>query len=107
VLAAEHLFDLAGLHFLIERVERLPELGIDRLTGFGPLDEHGEIIALLFQRFDELAILLQTATPLQHLLRVGLIFPEIRRGSARLEAGQFLIGFGSFKDSSADRQRAC
>jgi hypothetical protein len=42
---------------------------------------------------------------LQHLLGIGLVFPEIRRGSARLEAGQFLLGFGGFKDSSADRQR--
>ena len=31
VLAAEHLLDLAGLHFLVERVERLRELGVDRL----------------------------------------------------------------------------
>jgi hypothetical protein len=42
---------------------------------------------------------------LQHLLGVGLVFPEIGRGSARLEAGQFLLGFRRFKDSSADRQR--
>ena len=45
VLAAEHLLDLAGLHFLLERVERLAELGVDRLAGFGPFDEHGEVVA--------------------------------------------------------------
>jgi hypothetical protein len=42
---------------------------------------------------------------LQHFLGVGLVFPEIGRGGARLEAGQFLLGFRSFKDSSAGRQR--
>ena len=107
VLAAEHLLDLAGLHFLVERVERLRELGVDRLAGLGPLDEHGEIVALLLERRDELAILLEPAAALQHLLRFGLVLPEIGRGGARLEAGQFFVGAGGLKDSSADRQRVC
>ncbi len=50
VLAAEHLLDLAGLHFLVERVERLRELGVDRLARLGPFDEHGEVVALLLER---------------------------------------------------------
>src|SRR5262245_24743914 len=29
VLTAEHLLDLAGLHLLIEGLERLPEFGVD------------------------------------------------------------------------------
>ena len=37
VLAAEHLLDLAGLHFLIERVERLAEFGVDRLRRPRPI----------------------------------------------------------------------
>ena len=40
VLAAEHLLDLAGLHFLIERLERLREFGVDWLARLGPFDEH-------------------------------------------------------------------
>jgi hypothetical protein len=44
---------------------------------------------------------------LQHLLRFGLVFPEIGRGGARLEAGQFFFRAGGFKDSSADPQRVC
>ena len=50
VLAAEHLLDLAGLHFLVERLERLRELGVHRLAGLGPFDQHGEIVALLLER---------------------------------------------------------
>ena len=50
VLAAEHLLDLAGLHFLIERLERLRELRVHRLAGLRPLDEHAEVVALLLER---------------------------------------------------------
>ena len=48
-----------------------------------------------------------TSAPVQHFLRLGLVLPEIGRGGARLEAGQFVFGAGGFKDSSADPQRAC
>src|SRR5439155_18790006 len=49
VLAAEHLLDLAGLYFLIERLEGLCEFRVDRLARLRPLDEHAEIIALLLE----------------------------------------------------------
>jgi hypothetical protein len=78
VLAAEHLLDFAGLHFLIERFERLAEVLVDRFTGLGPLDQHGEIFALPLERQDQIAILLEPAAALQELLCFGLIFPEIR-----------------------------
>jgi hypothetical protein len=107
VLAAEHLLDLAGLHFLIEEIERLRELGVDALAGVRPLDQHGEIVALLLERDAQVAILLQPAAALQDLLRFGLVFPEIGRGGARLEAVQFVCGSRRLKDSSADRWRVC
>jgi len=106
VLAAEHFLDLAGLHFLIERLERLREFGIHRLARLGPFDEHPEVVALLLERHDQVAVLFEAAPALQHLLGFGLVFPEIGRGGARLEAGQFLVGAGDLKDSSADPQRA-
>jgi hypothetical protein len=106
VLTAKHLLDLAGLDLLIERLERLAEFGIDRFASLRPLDEHREVVALFFQRSDEIEFLLQPAPALQNLLGVGLVFPEIRRGRARLEAGQFLLGFGGLR-YSADRQRVC
>src|ERR1700682_1428193 len=92
VLAAEHLLDLAGLHFLIERLQRLREFGVDRFAGLGPLDEPREVVALLPERHDELAILLEPSPALQNLLRFGLIVPEIWRGGPRFEAGQFFFG---------------
>ena len=91
VLAAEHLLDLAGLHLLIERVERGCEFAVDRLPRLGPLDQDGEVVALLAQRHHQVAILLQAPAALQDLLRFGLVFPEIGRGGARLEAGQFFF----------------
>jgi len=107
VFAAEHLLDLAGLHFLRERVERLPELGIHGLAGFGPLDEDREVVAFSGQRLNQLAILLEATAALQDLLRFRLVLPEIRRGRAVLEPGQFFVGAGGFKDSSADPRRVC
>jgi hypothetical protein len=107
VLAAEHLLDLAGLYFLIERFERLRELVVHRLARLGPFDEHSEVVGSLPERQHQVAILFEAAAPLQNLLGFGLVFPEIGRGSARLEAGQLLVGAGGFKDSSGDRQRVC
>src|SRR5436190_1769683 len=107
VLAAEHLLDFGGLHFAVERVERLPQLAIDGLAGFEPFDEDGEIVALLGQRSRQVAVLLEPATALQDLLCLGLIFPEIGSGGARFEARQLFVGAGGLKDSSADPQRVC
>jgi hypothetical protein len=106
VLAAEHLLDLAGLDFLIERLERLRELGVDVLAGLRPLDEDGEIVALLLEREDEIAILLEPMAALIDLLRFGLVFPEVRRGGFGFELCQFFAGTGGFKDSSANRKPA-
>jgi hypothetical protein len=51
--------------------------------------------------------LLDPAAPLQDLLRLGLVLPEIRGGGTSLETRQFLVRSSRFKDGSADRQRAC
>jgi hypothetical protein len=107
VLAAEHLLDLAGVDLLLEPVERVRELGVDALTRLRPFNENGEIVVLPAERHAEIAVLLQPAAALQDLLRFSLVFPEIRGGGASLEAGQFFVGAGSLKDSSADRQRVC
>jgi len=87
VLAAEHLLDLAGLNFLVERIERLAQLGVHRLAGFGPFDQHGQIVAPFLERPNQLELLLETAAALQHFLGFGLVLPEIGRGGARLQAG--------------------
>jgi hypothetical protein len=92
---------------LIERFERLSEFRVNGLAGLRPLGEHREIVALLLERQHQIAVLLQAAPPLQHLLRFGLIFPEIGGRDARLEARQFIGGASGFKDSSGGRQRVC
>jgi len=107
VLAAEHLLDLAGLYRLVERLDALRELGVDGLACRRPLEEHTQIVGLLLEGLRELAVLFEAAAALQYALRFGLVLPEIRRGGARFEAGQFVRGVRGFKDSSADPQRAC
>jgi hypothetical protein len=107
VLATEHFLDLAGLHFLIERLERLAELGINGLARVGPLNQHGKIVALFLERQAQIAILLDATAPLQDFLGFSLVFPEVGGGGARLQAGQLLVESSGFKDSSADRSRAC
>jgi len=107
VLAAEHLLDLAGLHLLVERLEPAGELGVDRLARIGPLDEDGEVVALLLEGQDEVAILLEAAASLLDFLRFSLILPELGRGGAGFEAGQLFVWASGFKDSSADPRRAC
>ena len=85
----------AGLDFLLELVEGLRELGVDGLARLGPLDEHGEIVGCgVFSDSTSVAILLEPAAALQELLRFGLVLPEVGRGGARLEAGQFVVRGG-------------
>ncbi len=85
VLAAEHLLDLAGLHFLVERVDGLRELGVDRFARRGPLDEDAEVVALLLERRHELAVLFEPAAALQDAsgLRPGLSRNRARRRAPR------------------------
>jgi hypothetical protein len=107
VLAAEHLLDLARLDLLVEGVEAGGKLGVDRFARFRPLDEDGEIVVLLLERQDEIAILLEPAAALLDFLRFRLVLPEIGEGGARVEAGQFFFRTGALKDNSADRRRVC
>jgi hypothetical protein len=102
--AAKHLLDLGRLHFLLERLERLRKLVVDRFAGLRPLDQHREIVGALLQRHREIAILFETAAAQHDFLRLVLIFPEVGRGDASFEACQFFAGAGGFKDSYADPQ---
>jgi hypothetical protein len=92
VLAAEHLLDFTALHGLVEQVQCLAELDFDRLAGLSPFAEHRKVFVLLLERRDEVAVLFKPPAVLQDLLCFCLVFPEIGRGGARFEAGQFLFG---------------
>jgi hypothetical protein len=105
VLAAEHLLDLTALHLLVELVQTLRQIAVDRLAGIGPFEQDREVVAPRLELTGQLDVLLEATTALQYALRLGLILPEIRRCSPRFEPVQFVFGFGGFKDSYADRQR--
>jgi hypothetical protein len=105
VLAAEHLLGLAGVDLGGEVVERTPQIVGHRLAGLGPFGEHGKILEPLAQRFAEIAILLETAPPLQQLLRRRLVLPEVRGTDALLDVLQLAGGMCCVKDSSAGRRR--
>jgi hypothetical protein len=107
VLAAEHFLDLAGLHFPVQRIQRLRELGVDGLACFRPFDQDGQVVAPLLQGFGEISVLLQAPPALQDFLGLGLVLPEIRRRGQGLESIQFVSRAGGLKDSSAGRPRAC
>jgi hypothetical protein len=91
VLAAEHLLDLAGLHFLIERLDPGEELLVHRLAGGRPFEQHREVVGLFLEREDQVAVLLEPAAALLDFLRFGLVLPEIGERGARVEAGQFFF----------------
>ena len=57
------------------------------------------------QRLAELAVLFEAAAALQHLLRRGLVLPEVRGGDAFFDSGEFVCGACGVKDSSAGRWR--
>jgi hypothetical protein len=106
VLAAEHLLDLGRLHLLLQLVESVSELLVDGFALLEPLEDDTEVVGGLVEPARELDVLLEPAPALQDLLRLGLIFPEIRRGEPLLETAQFLGGACGLKDSSAGRRRA-
>jgi hypothetical protein len=107
MLATQHFLDLRGLDFDVERLEPLSKFGVHGLALLRPFPQDRQILALPSERCDELAILFEPAAALQDFLRFGLVFPEIGRGGARLEAGQLFVGLGGFKDNSAGRRLAC
>jgi hypothetical protein len=60
---------------------------------------------LLSERFGERFVVLNPPALLEGLLRGRLILPEVGRGDARLEVGQFLPETGFVKAPSEGRRR--
>jgi hypothetical protein len=106
VFAPEHLLRLARVDDRLETVERAGDLLVDGFTGLQPLEQDPEILALLRQPVAERDVLLETAAPLQDLLRLGLVLPEVRRGGLVLQLRELVGGACGVKDSSADRRPA-
>ena len=106
VLASEHLLRFGRLDLSSERVETRRQLAEDVFALAGPLHQNGEVARAAFQRFDEVAVFLEAAASLQHLLGFGLIFPEIWRRDPPFEPAQPFDRLGGLKASSADPRSA-
>jgi hypothetical protein len=101
VLAAEHFLDLGALDLGFEIVEAAREIGGDVLARFCPLDEDCQIVAPPSQGRRQGDFLFEAAPALEHLLRFGLILPEVRLRGARLERAQLVGRSSGLKDNSA------
>jgi hypothetical protein len=84
VFAAQHLLDLGGLDLLAERVERLGEVRGHLFALPRPIDEDADVVDLARQLVAQFEVVGQTTAPLQRLLRLGRVFPEIRSGDSLL-----------------------
>ena len=67
----------------------------------GPFDQHGKVLRPPFQGVPQLAVFLEAPLTLQHLLRLGLVVPEIGGGDPLLNLLYFLRGVRGVKDTSA------
>jgi hypothetical protein len=85
VLAAEHLLGLGRVDLLVERVKGAGQVGQHVFPAARPLEQHADVVGLRGQAGAELDVFGQPALPLQRLLRVGLVVPEVGRRDLLLE----------------------
>ena len=90
----------------VQLVEPAAQLFANLLALLGPLHEHGQVAHAALQRGAQLDVLLETAAPLQDLLGLGLILPEVGGRRARFERGELIGRACNLKDSSADLRSA-
>jgi hypothetical protein len=105
-LTREHRPDLAGLDVLRQSLEDPGEILGDLLALARPFDQDAGVVDLLPQRLRELLVLLDPAAPLQRLLRVRLVLPEVGLGDPRFELAEVLRQARFVKAPSGDRGRA-
>jgi len=91
---------LGRVDFLLERVEAAREIGSDVLAGIRPLDQHAQIVGAPPERLPQRLVFLQTPPALHHLLRFGLVIPEIGLADPLLDAAELFVEAGILKDAS-------
>ena len=110
VLAAKHLLGLGGVDLLLKLVEAALEIGADVLAGVRPFDQHAEIVGAPPQRLPQRLVVFQAPAALHHLLRVGLVVPEVGFADALLDARRALRRGGRpqrcLRSSAARRPRS-
>ena len=65
---------------LFERVEGLAQIGGDIFATLGPFEQDAEIVDFLGEAVAKFDVFGEAALPLERLLRLFLVVPEIRRG---------------------------
>jgi hypothetical protein len=101
VLAREHLLGLGSVDLGFEFGEAALEVGGHVFAALGPFEEHAQVGGAARERVTQFDVFAQTASALQSLLRLGLVFPEIGFGDAGFEDGEFVGARGPVKDNSA------
>jgi hypothetical protein len=106
VLAREHLLRLGGVDLVFEFVQAAFEIGGHGFPAGRPFEQHAEVADAAAEGVAQLDVFTQAAAALQGFLGFRLVLPEIGRGDAGFERGEF-VGRGSpVKDSSGDRRLA-
>jgi hypothetical protein len=105
-IARQHRANLGRLDVTRERLQAAGQLVPDLLALSRPVEQDGQIVPLLAQRFGQRLVILKPAPFLKDLLRRALVLPEIGRGNPRLELGQLALQPGFVKDPSGDRRPA-
>jgi hypothetical protein len=94
VLATEHLLRLGGLDFALDLIEPALEVGEDVFAATRPFDEDIQIVAAAPERLAQGHVVFETPPPLHHLLRFGLIAPEVRVRDGFLDLGELIVQAG-------------
>jgi hypothetical protein len=105
VLAAEHLLDFAAIDQRGKAVDAGRQLIADVLSLRGPVDEHAKVVRRRLQRRNQLDLLFDAPAPLEDLLGLDLVVPEIRLGCAGFYLCELVCGACGFKDNSGGRRR--
>jgi hypothetical protein len=85
VLAAEHLLGFDGVDLRVEGIERARQVAADILAAARPFEQDADVVDLLREAVALLEIFGQAALPLEGLLCLGLVVPEIGGGDAAFE----------------------
>jgi len=85
VLAAEHLLGFDRIDLRFECIERARQVAADILAAARPFEQDADVVDLLREAVALLEIFGQAALPLEGLLCLGLVVPEIGGGDAAFE----------------------
>jgi hypothetical protein len=83
--AREHRADFGGVDIAGKLIQTAGQIANHVLALLGPVDENAEVVGLASERRGQRLVAFQTAPPLQYLLCVVLVFPEIRRRGLRFQ----------------------